>query len=129
MIRQCALDPGILAASIYARAVQNLLLSRFLSHFHLCTCGTKSASGPFFAVQILLLSRFLWQCRAKEHRLLRGKTMECVSLIGIAVGKEVFIEDARAIMEEFMATQTGEMDPDDPQASYLLQVWALALML
>jgi len=55
--------------------------------------------------------------------------MECVSLIGIAVGKEVFIEDARAIMEEFMATQTGEMDPDDPQASYLLQVWALALML
>ena len=71
----------------------------------------------------------MWQCRAKEHRLLRGKTMECVSLIGIAVGKEVFIDDARAIMEEFMATQTGEMDPDDPQASYLLQVWALALML
>lgn len=69
------------------------------------------------------LKQMLTQCKAKEHRLLRGKTMECVSLIGIAVGKEVFIADAREIMDEFMATQTGEMDQDDPQASYLLQAW------
>lgn len=26
-------------------------------------------------------------------------------------------------MEEFLATQTSAMDPDDPQASYLLQAW------
>uniref|UniRef100_A0A6U4TJI8 TOG domain-containing protein n=1 Tax=Hemiselmis andersenii TaxID=464988 RepID=A0A6U4TJI8_HEMAN len=69
------------------------------------------------------LKQMLNQCRAKEHRLLRGKTMECVSLIGLAVGKEVFVADARDVMDEFMATQSQTMDPDDPQASYLLQAW------
>eukprot|EP00961_Rhodomonas_salina_P282860 3822750-Rhodomonas_salina.1 len=57
----------------------------------------------------------LLQCTSKEHRLLRGKTMECVSLIGIAVGRDTFIADAKEIMDQFQATQSTNMDPDDPQ--------------
>eukprot|EP00283_Hemiselmis_rufescens_P008937 CAMPEP_0173432074 /NCGR_PEP_ID=MMETSP1357-20121228/9999_1 /TAXON_ID=77926 /ORGANISM="Hemiselmis rufescens, Strain PCC563" /LENGTH=1081 /DNA_ID=CAMNT_0014396625 /DNA_START=122 /DNA_END=3364 /DNA_ORIENTATION=+ len=77
----------------------------------------------YYARIMPTLKQMLVQCRAKEHRLLRGKTMECVSLIGLAVGKEVFVADARDVMDEFMATQSQAMDPDDPQASYLLQAW------
>eukprot|EP00286_Rhodomonas_abbreviata_P029484 CAMPEP_0181305524 /NCGR_PEP_ID=MMETSP1101-20121128/9780_1 /TAXON_ID=46948 /ORGANISM="Rhodomonas abbreviata, Strain Caron Lab Isolate" /LENGTH=1099 /DNA_ID=CAMNT_0023411455 /DNA_START=102 /DNA_END=3401 /DNA_ORIENTATION=- len=69
------------------------------------------------------LKTMLLQCTSKEHRLLRGKTMECISLIGIAVGREVFLADAKEIMDQFQATQSASLDPDDPQASYLLQAW------
>jgi len=69
------------------------------------------------------LKQMLLSCPSKEHRLLRGKTMECISLIGIAVGREVFLPDAKEVMDQFLATQTAALDPDDPQASYLLQAW------
>ena len=35
---------------------------------------------------------------AKEERNLRGKCFECVSLVGLGVGKEVFQADAVEIM-------------------------------
>jgi hypothetical protein len=31
----------------------------------------------------------------QEQRLLRGKTLECVSLVALAVGRELFLPDAR----------------------------------
>jgi hypothetical protein len=31
-------------------------------------------------------------------------------------------QDAKQVMDEFLVTQTSPLDPDDPQASYLLQV-------
>eukprot|EP00054_Salpingoeca_dolichothecata_P030034 m.240431 g.240431 ORF g.240431 m.240431 type:complete len:1144 (+) comp26585_c1_seq13:16-3447(+) len=62
--------------------------------------------------------------KEKEHRMLRGKTMECVSLIGLAVGKEMFLEDAREVMSQFEDAQATSDDPDDPQINYLLTSWA-----
>jgi len=58
-----------------------------------------------------------------KWRLLRGKTMECITLIGVAVQKDVFIADAREVMEELNASRVN-MDPDDPQISYILAAWA-----
>ena len=51
-------------------------------------------------------------------RLLRGKTIECISLIGLAVGKDVFLSDAEQIMNMLLKAQTDEgeeMEADDPQ--------------
>lgn len=63
--------------------------------------------------------------RDKAWRLLRGKTMECITLIGIAVKKEIFRNDATEIMEALAQTQQdAETDPDDPQISYMLAAWA-----
>jgi HEAT repeat protein len=61
-----------------------------------------------------------------ELRLLRGKTIECASLIGVAVGKEKFITDANEIMQLLLKTQLefGEQDGDDPQVSYMMSAWA-----
>ncbi len=49
--------------------------------------------------------------------MLRGKTIECISLIGLAVGGEKFSGDANEVMEMLLKSQTGEMDfaDDDPQ--------------
>merc|ERR1719187_603098 len=62
-----------------------------------------------------------------ELRLLRGKTIECVSLIGLAVGTEKFTADASEVMELLLASQTkdeAEMADDDPQMSYMISAWA-----
>jgi hypothetical protein len=53
----------------------------------------------------------------------RCKAMECISLIGLAVGKDKFAPDAVQVMEVLMAAQQAEMEPDDPQISYMLQAW------
>ena len=61
-----------------------------------------------------------------ELRLLRGKTIECISLIGLAVGSEKFAPDAAEVMEMLIKSQTGEseMSDDDPQVSYMISAWA-----
>ena len=79
--------------------------------------------AAFYPAIMPVLKNMLMTCTAKEQRTLRGKTMECISLIGIAVGRDVFINDAKEIMDQFHATQTSALDPDDPQVSYLLQAW------
>eukprot|EP00871_Galdieria_phlegrea_P002659 jgi/Galph1/3394/GphlegSOOS_G2049.1 len=57
-------------------------------------------------------------------RRLRGKVMECISLIGVAVGREKFSVDAAQVMDMLVRTHSGELAPDDPQAAYLMQAYA-----
>ncbi|GAB1601055.1 importin-5-like [Argonauta hians] len=61
-----------------------------------------------------------------ELRLLRGKTIECISLIGLAVGKEKFMQDCSEVMQLLLKTQTDMTDlpDDDPQISYMISAWA-----
>ncbi|UYV65910.1 IPO5 [Cordylochernes scorpioides] len=62
---------------------------------------------------------------AQELRLLRGKAIECASLLGLSVGREHFMADASAIMDLLLRSQTNEeLAPDDPQLSYLISSWA-----
>ncbi|KAL7751650.1 importin subunit beta-3 [Sorochytrium milnesiophthora] len=70
------------------------------------------------------LFAILRQADAKEFRLLRGKAMECASLIAMAVGKEVIQQDAHEFLNLLMEIQKVATDPDDPQVSYLLHAWA-----
>jgi len=51
-----------------------------------------------------------------ELKMLRGKTIECVSLIGLAVGRERFMADCEQIMKLLLDSQTGQQfSDDDPQ--------------
>jgi hypothetical protein len=56
----------------------------------------------------------------KELTELRGKTMECVSLIGLAVGREIFSNDIHEIMEQL----NKNLGTDDENASYVISAWA-----
>ena len=63
------------------------------------------------------LKYIIQNATTQELRLLRGKTIECISLIGLAVGTEKFSADASEVMEMLLKTQTGdtELSDDDPQ--------------
>jgi hypothetical protein len=51
------------------------------------------------------LKNILENANGKEFRTLRGKAMECASLIGVAVGKERFSKDAAQLMTLMSKTQ------------------------
>lgn len=59
-----------------------------------------------------------------DLKLLRGKTIECVSMIGVAVGPEKFMHDASEIMDLLLKTHNEvQLPDDDPQTSYLISAW------
>ncbi|XP_076750362.1 karyopherin beta 3 isoform X1 [Xylocopa sonorina] len=71
------------------------------------------------------LKYIILNANQEEHKMLRGKTIECVSLIGLAVGPEKFIADASEVMDMLLKTHSeGDLPDDDPQTSYLISAWA-----
>ncbi|KAF5839603.1 armadillo-type protein [Dunaliella salina] len=74
-------------------------------------------------VMPLLLS-ILVNANDKTHRLLRGKALECISLVGMAVGKDRFREDAAKVLQFLQQLQQTEMEADDPTLGYMLQAGA-----
>ncbi len=69
-----------------------------------------------------LLLNILMHANDKSQRLLRAKTVESISLVGMAVGKERFREDAAKLMTFLQTAQMAQLDNDDPLAGYMLQV-------
>jgi len=59
----------------------------------------------------------------KNFKKMRGRAMECATLIGVAVGKEKFRSDAKDIMQYLAETPVTSLEPDDPQISFILQAW------
>ncbi|KAF5735699.1 hypothetical protein HS088_TW15G01214 [Tripterygium wilfordii] len=70
------------------------------------------------------LKAILVNATDKANRMLRAKSMECISLVGMAVGKNKFRDDAKQVMEVLMLLQGSQMETDDPTTSYMLQAWA-----
>ncbi|KAJ6801654.1 importin-5-like [Iris pallida] len=70
------------------------------------------------------LKAILMNATDKSNRMLRAKSMECISLVGMAVGKDKFRDDAKQVMEVLMSLQGSQMETDDPITSYMLQAWA-----
>ncbi|XP_059462421.1 uncharacterized protein LOC132191425 [Corylus avellana] len=70
------------------------------------------------------LKAILVNANDKSNRMLRAKSMECISLVGMAVGKDKFRDDAKQVMDVLMSLQGSEMESDDPTTSYMLQAWA-----
>nr|CAD2144527.1 unnamed protein product [Meloidogyne enterolobii] len=57
-------------------------------------------------------------------KMLRGRTIECISLIGLAVGKDLFGADADQIMQFLLTSGVNFEANDDPQISYFISAWA-----
>uniref|UniRef100_A0A8C3TGH2 IPO4/5-like TPR repeats domain-containing protein n=1 Tax=Chelydra serpentina TaxID=8475 RepID=A0A8C3TGH2_CHESE len=81
---------------------------------------------PYYDLFMPSLKHIVENAVQKELRLLRGKTIECISLIGLAVGKEKFMLDASDVMQLLLKTQTdfSDLEDDDPQISYMISAWA-----
>ncbi|TQD80393.1 hypothetical protein C1H46_034082 [Malus baccata] len=78
----------------------------------------------YYDAVIPYLKAILVNATDKSNRMLRAKSMECISLVGMAVGKDKFRDDAKQVMEVLMALQGSGMEADDPTTSYMLQAWA-----
>ncbi|KAM5584469.1 importin-5 [Rosa sericea] len=55
------------------------------------------------------------------NNLVWSKSVECISLVGMAVGKEKFRDDAKKVMEVLISSQGFQMEADDPTTSCMLQ--------
>ena len=84
----------------------------------------QDAFVKFYDSVIPYLKTILRDAKDKTHRMLRAKAMECTSLIGMAVGRDRFMPDAREVMELLLSLQTEKQEDDDMTASYMLQAWA-----
>ena len=60
----------------------------------------ESDFEPYYTSFMPGLKGILQVAGGKEMRMLRGKAMECISLIGVAVGKERFGADAKEVCRE-----------------------------
>jgi len=63
-----------------------------------------------------MLKQFVMHCKSEKENRLRGKSFECMSLLGIAVGKEKFKNDASEAVQEMMKTP---LEADDVQREYI----------
>ncbi|GMH00102.1 hypothetical protein Nepgr_001941 [Nepenthes gracilis] len=70
------------------------------------------------------LKAILINATDKSNRMFRAKAMECISLVGMAVGKEKFRDDAKQVMEVLISLQGSQLEADDPTTSYMQQAWA-----
>ncbi|PVZ98231.1 hypothetical protein BB558_005779 [Smittium angustum] len=111
--------------------LMNLLTSnkRYVQEQAITTIATVADSAQdlfrkhYSAIVPQLLS-VLENASGKEYRLLRGKAIECVTFIALAVGYDVFKADSVKLIELLVRTQSQVVDDDDPQISYLLAAWA-----
>ncbi|XP_076939883.1 uncharacterized protein LOC143608843 [Bidens hawaiensis] len=75
----------------------------------------------YYDVVMPYLKTILVNANDKTNRMLRAKSMECISLVGMAVE---FKDDAKQVMDVVMSLQGSQLETDDPTISYMLQAWA-----
>lgn len=80
--------------------------------------------SKYYGTIMPMLLQVLEQATDTEHRLLRGKAMECATFIGMAVGRDMFAADIPRFVKILTETQQSVVEADDPQASYLQAAWA-----
>lgn len=78
---------------------------------------------PYYDGFVPFLREVLLKSTGPEQRMLRGKAMECISLIGVAVGKDKFMQDAKALMDVLSTINTDELDADDPHREFIMETW------
>jgi ethanolamine utilization cobalamin adenosyltransferase len=52
-----------------------------------------------------LLREILTMANDKTHNLMRAKALECISLVGMSIGKERFREDAHQVLQYMQSLQ------------------------
>ncbi|KAI7854692.1 armadillo-type protein, partial [Circinella umbellata] len=71
-----------------------------------------------------MLLDILRRATDKQYRLLRGRAIECASLIGLAIGKEGFAPYTQDFIQILAEIQQSVTEADDIQTTYLLAAWA-----
>lgn len=86
--------------------------------------SAKDKFVKYHNVIMPLLLDILRQASDKQYRTLRSRTIECASLIGLAIGKEGFSPYIQTFTSLLAEIQQSVTEPDDSQTPYLLAAWA-----
>ncbi|RKP36795.1 armadillo-type protein [Dimargaris cristalligena] len=78
----------------------------------------------YYSTIMPMLLNVIEQAAPKEYRMLRGKTIECATLIALAVGKNTMGPHAEQLVQLLSTIQQNVTEADDPQIAYLLAAWA-----
>lgn len=106
---------------------KKLVLEQIITTIASVADTVEAKFTPYYERVMPCLKFILEHAATPELRLLRGKTIESISLIGLAVGSEKFLTDANDVMQLLVKTQLefgSEVEDDDPQVSYMISAWA-----
>eukprot|EP00210_Caulerpa_lentillifera_P001229 g1185.t1 len=78
----------------------------------------------YYGEVMSMLKPLFMQANEKHLQLLRAKALECISLVGAAVGKDTFRQDANEIMQLISQLHQSQFEPTDPLPSYMIQAGA-----
>uniref|UniRef100_A0A8C9GH47 Importin subunit beta-3-like n=1 Tax=Piliocolobus tephrosceles TaxID=591936 RepID=A0A8C9GH47_9PRIM len=73
----------------------------------------------YYSTVVPIMKNVIQKAVSKEERTVRGKAIECISIIGMSVGKEVFLEDAKECMNALLQISSTKMEPEDPVKEYI----------
>ena len=100
-----------------ARIVQEQVITAIAS---LADCVGDEFT-PYYDYFVPFLKDILNTAHSSEFNLLRSKAMECISIIGVAVGKERFAQDSQEIIQILSRIQ---FQPNDPEMPSMQLAWA-----
>jgi len=118
----------VLIKKVYelANHKRKLVLEQIVTTIAAVADTVEDKFEPYYEKFMPKLKYLFVNATTPELRLLRGKTIECISLIGLAVGKDKFLADCQDVMETLLRTQTNfdNLEDEDPQISYMISSWA-----
>lgn len=93
-----------------AQSNKKLVLEQLVTTVASVANTLESDFVPYYDRFMPCMKFIMQNANAVELRLLRGKTIECASLIGLAVGADHFTKDASDIMDLLLRTQIDNGD-------------------
>jgi importin-5 len=101
MVQEAALT-ALASAADSSKVYKQLLfkLSGWPLTFFLtiCTLSIQEHFQKYYDAVMPYLKAILMNATDKSNRMLRAKSMECISLVGMAVGKQKFKDDAKQVI-------------------------------
>ncbi|EDO06826.1 uncharacterized protein BBOV_IV004650 [Babesia bovis T2Bo] len=73
----------------------------------------------YYSTVVPLMKEAIAKCVGPEERTCRGKAIECISIIGMTIGKDVFLNDGIECMNALIVIMQEPSEPDDPVKEYI----------
>lgn len=111
-------------ALIFQNNPREIVLEQAITAVSAIADCVREAMTPWYKDLVNYLKSILVLPVNKEFAPIKGRAIEALSMLAIAVGKPVFVEDAEEVLKILLNIQGNLMPGYDPQASFLKTAWA-----
>ncbi|KAK2197259.1 bifunctional Importin repeat 4/Armadillo-like helical/Armadillo-type fold/Importin beta family [Babesia duncani] len=73
----------------------------------------------YYQTVVPLMKEIIAKCTGKEERTCRGKAIECISITGMSIGRDVFLNDGIECMNALIQIMQEPALEDDPVREYI----------